>query len=73
MSFREVSITYIAGTINRDEMFTFKKFIYRASRGKVLTHFEDPEVVLKDFQGNPLDKIVYVLVFQEGNHFKERI
>ena len=33
-SFREVSISYIAGTIERVDMMMFKRIIYRISRGK---------------------------------------
>lgn len=34
-----ISISYLAGTIDRTDQFTFKKMIYRATRGKALTYF----------------------------------
>lgn len=72
-SFREISIRYMAGTINKDEVLRFKRLLFRASRGKVLSYFEDVEVPLKDFHGNPLEKAVYVVVFEEGMHLKDKV
>lgn len=34
-SFREVSIRYMAGTIDRDEIMRFKRLLFRATRGKI--------------------------------------
>jgi len=36
-----VAISYLAGTINKDEIMRFKKMVYRATRGKALTYFQD--------------------------------
>jgi hypothetical protein len=36
-----VSISYMAGTIIKEEMMKFKRMIFRATRGKALTYFED--------------------------------
>lgn len=36
-----ISISYLAGTINKDEIMRFKKMIYRATRGKALSYFND--------------------------------
>ena len=35
-SFREVSIRYVSGTIDKEEVMRFKRILYRATRGKVL-------------------------------------
>jgi V-type ATPase 116kDa subunit family len=72
-SFREVSIRYVSGTIEKDDVMRFKRILFRASRGKVLQYFEDIETPLKDFHGKLLMKVVYVLVFEEGSHFKEKV
>jgi hypothetical protein len=83
-SFREVSLRYMAGTIEKDEVQRFKRLLFRASRGnklislnfflgKILSYFEEMETLLKDFQGREISKVVYVLVFEEGNHFKEKV
>lgn len=63
----------MAGTINKEETLRFKRLLFRASRGKVLSYFEDIEENLKDFQGRSLQKCVYVLVFEEGTHLKEKV
>ena len=72
-SFREVSIRYMAGTIDTEEILRFRRLLFRASRGKVLSYFEEIGENLKDFQGKNLIKSVYVLVFEEGTHMKEKI
>ena len=41
----------------------FEKLVYRASRGKVLTHFDDQVFTIKDFDGGEKYRIVYILVF----------
>ena len=62
-SFREVSISYIAGTINKDEVLGFRRLLFRATRGKALTYFCDISVALKDYSGDTLDRVIYVIVF----------
>jgi V-type H+-transporting ATPase subunit a len=51
----------------------FKRLLFRASRGKVLSYFEEIETTLTDFSGKALQKCVYVLVFEEGTHLREKI
>jgi hypothetical protein len=63
----------MAGTIDKEDMLRFKRILFRASRGKILSYFEDIETELKDFSGRVLNKVVYIIVFEEGNHFKEKI
>lgn len=36
-----IAISYLAGTISKDEMLRFKKMVFRATRGKALTYFRD--------------------------------
>ena len=63
----------MSGTINKEEVMRFKRILFRTSRGKVLQYFEDFDSPLRDFAGKILNKVVYVLVFEEGSHIKERI
>ena len=63
----------MAGTIDREDTFRFKKLLFRATRGKILSYFEDIEVPIRDFLGNKLNKVVYVLVFEEGTHKKDKL
>ena len=39
----------MAGTIDREDMFRFKKLLFRSTRGKILSYFEDLDAPLKDF------------------------
>jgi V-type H+-transporting ATPase subunit a len=61
-----IAISYLAGTISKEEMLRFKKMVFRATRGKALTHFKDLDSAgLQDYSGD-LDhrlRTVYVIVF----------
>ena len=46
-SFREVSIKYVAGTISKEDMLRFKRMLFRVTRGKLLSHFDDITTPLK--------------------------
>lgn len=72
-SFREVSIRYIAGTIDAIEAQKFKRLLFRACRGKVLQYYQPMDEPLKDFSGKALDKVVFLLAFEEGTHLKDKI
>ena len=67
-----VFITHVAGTIDADEKERLKKLLFRATRGKALTYFNDYEVKSPN-NGPVLNKSVYVVVFQEGKVIRERI
>lgn len=61
-----VSISYMAGTITKDEMMRFKKLVFRATRGKALTYFEDLSTDGRiDYAGHSDRRLrtVYVIVF----------
>ena len=68
-----ISVGHIAGTINKDEEFRFKKLIFRSTRGNALCYFDDFRDPIKDFYGNPIIKSVYVVIFQEGGSIREKI
>ena len=68
-----VSITYIAGTINKNEKQIFEKLVYRASRGRALCHFDESNFTIKDFDGVEKHRVVYVLVFQQVAFLRERV
>ena len=61
-----VSISYMAGSIVKEEMMRFKRMVFRATRGKALTYFEDLSHEGQiDYTGR-VDKrlrTVYVIVF----------
>lgn len=69
----DVSIAHIAGTIEVDEKVRLKKLLFRATRGKALTFFQDFEVPDKDPKGKAHTKSVYIVVFQEGRQIRDKI
>ncbi|CDW80575.1 v-type atpase 116kda subunit family protein [Stylonychia lemnae] len=66
-----VYIAHIAGTIEVEEKSRLKKLLFRATRGKALTFFQDFEVRTPD--GKHKTKTVYIVVFQEGRQLRDRI
>lgn len=61
-----VSISYMAGTILKEEMMKFKRMVFRATRGKALTYFEDlSQEGQIDYAGHTDRQLrtVYVIVF----------
>lgn len=61
-----VSIAHIAGTIEVMEKDRLKKLLFRATRGKALTIFEDYVPLGQLDEMRPKSKTVYTIVFQEG-------
>ena len=47
--------------------------MFRALRAKVLSYFDEADIKLIDFQGRTIRKAVYVLVFEEGSHFRDKV
>lgn len=68
-----VNIAYIAGTIEVEEKARLKKLLFRATRGKALTFFDDFDLPTRDANGRPKTKAVYIVVFQEGRQIRDRI
>lgn len=67
-----VFISHIAGTIEVDEKDRLKKLLFRATRGKALTFYEDFEVS-SSTAAKPKCKSVYIVLFQEGRQLREKI
>ena len=73
-----INLSYLAGTVGRDEQFRFKKMIFRVTRGKAYTYFHDlvpEENDIKDYTGavDHALRSVYVIVFQEGGFLRNKI
>jgi len=62
-----VNISFIAGTINNDENMRMARMLFRATRGKALTHFSEP------FTQDGKSKIVYMVVFQDGQVIRNSV
>jgi V-type H+-transporting ATPase subunit a len=66
----------MAGTIIKEEMMKFKRMIFRATRGKALTYFEDlsneGEIDYAGYTDKQL-RTVYVIIFQEGANIRAQL
>jgi V-type H+-transporting ATPase subunit a len=70
---KEIKIGTICGTLDTAEAERFRRMIYRSTRGQVLTHFSDLDAHIKNFEGEEVQKTVYVLMFQEMESLRTRI
>lgn len=55
---------------------SFKKLLFRSTRGKAYVHFFDYEIQPLDRMihiNDHKDKLVYIVVFEEGLYLKEKI
>jgi len=71
-----VSVSYLAGTILKEDQDRLRKMVFRATRGKALTYFEDIlGADLKDYSGEVRMQLrtVYVLVFQDGQTVRDKL
>jgi hypothetical protein len=63
-----VNIAFVAGTIkDGDESNRMQRMLFRITRGKALTHFSEP------FLQDKVQKVVYMVVFQEGQMIRDRV
>lgn len=71
-----VAISYMAGSIYREEAQRFKRMVFRSTRGKALSYFEDlsPEGLV-DYAGLQDKKLrsSFVIVFQEGQSIRSKL
>ena len=71
-----MSVSYLAGTILKEDQDRLRKMVFRATRGKALTYFEDIlGADLKDYSGEVRMQLrtVYVLVFQDGQTVRDKL
>jgi hypothetical protein len=59
-------INFISGTIRGEEQDRLRKLVFRATRGKALTFFQD-------FLQNGVSKVVYMVVFQDIQGTADRV
>jgi hypothetical protein len=61
----DIAISQIAGTIEQDERPRLKKLLFRATRGKALTHFVEYSLPRIRVKGKMVEKrkAVYIVVF----------
>lgn len=55
---------------------SFKKLLFRSTRGKAYVHFFDYEIAPQDrlvHINDHNDRLVYIIVFEEGQYLNEKI
>lgn len=63
-----INISFVAGTIkDGDEPARMQRMLFRITRGKALTHFSIP------FTQDKQQKVVYMVVFQDGQMIRDRV
>lgn len=64
-----IKMTYVTGTIKAGERedLRMQRMVFRITRGKALTYFSEP------FTQDKQEKLVYLVVFQDGQMLKDRI
>lgn len=70
-----IQISYIGGTIRKSEQMSFKKLVFRATRGKAFAHFfglESDSSMLAETR-DLKDKLVYIIAFVEGSHLRDKL
>lgn len=69
-------IAYFGGTINKSEQLTFKRLLFRATRGKAYSYFFDIHIPDYDRMASVRDhedRVVYIVVFEEGGYLNEKV
>ena len=69
-------IGYFGGSIPRRDQLRFKKLLFRTTRGKALVQFFDMQVPVEDRLvgvNDHVEKIIYVVMFEEGRVIRDRI
>ena len=66
----------MGGSINKEDQLRFKRMIFRATRGKAYTQFFDMVIPISDrlkHVNDHRDKVIYIVMFEEGHFLKDRI
>lgn len=68
-----VKIGHIIGTISTNELFSFKRLIFRATRGNALVLSED--IKSKKHEEKPKESLrsTFIITYQEGRNMKEKL
>ena len=76
MAGQQIRVSYIGGTIKASEAERFKRLLFRITRGKAFTRFEEihysPADLLKGMKPYP-EKLSFIVMFEEGSYLKDRV
>ena len=68
-----MQLNYVGGTIKKTDAQSFKKMIFRATRGKAYTHFFDVNIDIEDRMrgvNDHIEKYVYIIIFEQGFYLR---
>ncbi|CDW71883.1 v-type atpase 116kda subunit family protein [Stylonychia lemnae] len=69
-------IAYLGGVLKKSEQMSFKKLIFRATRGKALINFYELKISDTDkaiFQNEQEKMFVYLIMFDDGQYIRDKI
>lgn len=69
-------IVYIGGILPKSDQMSFKRLLFRATRGKALCQFYNIESTSRDTLlgiGEEENKFVYLIMFEDGGYMREKI
>lgn len=68
-----INVTHLTGTILTTEKVRLQKLIFRATRGLAFLYLKDMDKPIIDYKGNKNFKSVYVIIFQNGEYFMDKL
>lgn len=64
---------YLVGLIKMEDIFKFKRLIFRSTRGNAIVYIKNIDIPFQSFEGINTKKSVYIIVYKESEHLKLRI
>lgn len=68
-----LNLSTLAGIIHRDETQRMKRIVFRAARGNALVYTIPIDKPIKEYNGEVVDKDVYIITFQEGEALRLKL
>lgn len=66
-------VAHMTGTILQNEKSRMQRLIFRATRGTAMVCFRDIQKPIIDYKGSRQFKCVYVIIFQQGDYFEQKL
>ena len=67
----DISFSYLAGTISKEDISRFKLMIYRGSRGNAYPYFVEQTIHLTADEVKTI--VIYVIFFQDGSNTRGKL
>jgi len=66
-------VAHMTGTVLQSEKSRIQRLVFRATRGTALIYFKDIQQPIIDYKGIKHFKTVYVVIYQEGEYYEEKL